>query len=66
MSAAYTPSDVGMIVAAVAAAVASILYSAKHVKKSRCCGMSCEQEVETDEDEEEERKKDEITIITNV
>ena len=66
MSAAYTPSDVGMIVAAVAAAVARILYSAKHVKKSRCCGMSCEQEVETDEDEEEERKKDEITIITNV
>ena len=64
---AYTPSDVGMIVAAVAAAVASILYSAKHVKKSRCCGMSCEQEVETDDDEdEEERKKDEITIITNV
>ena len=42
-------TDVSMIIAGGAAALASIIYSLKHVKKSKCCGASCEQEVEDDE-----------------
>ena len=41
----YTPPDISMIIAGAAAAFATIIYSCKHVKKSNCCGFSCEQEV---------------------
>ena len=46
-------TDVSMVIGGVAAALASIIYSLKHVKKSRCCGASCEQEVVEEEEEEE-------------
>ena len=48
-------TDVSMVIAGVAAALASIIYSLKHVKKSKCCGASCEQEVEDDDPAELEK-----------
>ena len=33
------------IVAAVAAAIGSIIYASKHIKSSSCMGSKCEQEV---------------------
>ena len=40
--------DITLLIGAIAAALASIIYSLKHVKKSDCCGSSCTQEVELD------------------
>ena len=48
-------TDVSMVIAGAAAALASIIYSLKHVKKSKCCGASCEQEVEDDDEVELEK-----------
>ena len=41
-----SPTDTAMLLAGVAAAIVSIVYSLKHVKKSKCCAglFSCEQE----------------------
>ena len=38
--------DITLIIASIAAAIASIIYSLKHVKKSSCWGSSCVQQVE--------------------
>jgi hypothetical protein len=38
-------NEVALIVSAVAASLASIIYSFKHVKKSNCCGNTCEQAI---------------------
>tara|TARA_R110002126_G_C10359265_1_gene492409 strand:- start:227 stop:460 length:234 start_codon:yes stop_codon:yes gene_type:complete len=59
-------TDVSMVVAGVAAALASIIYSLKHVKKSRCCGASCEQEVVEDEEELEKGDINKNNNITEV
>lgn len=36
-------NEVALIISAVAASMATIVYSFKHVKKSNCCGSTCEQ-----------------------
>jgi len=33
------------LVAAIAAAIGSVIYASKHIKKSSCLGSKCEQEV---------------------
>ena len=38
-------TDVSMLIAGIAAALATIIYSLKHIKKSTCCGSSCTQVV---------------------
>lgn len=38
-------NEVALIISAVAASLASIIYSFKHVKKSNCCGNTCEQAI---------------------
>ena len=45
-----SPTDAGMLIAGIASAIAAIVYSLKHVRKSKCCGgfFSCEQETLTD------------------
>ena len=47
-----SPTDAGMLIAGIASAIAAIVYSLKHVKKSNCCGgcIACEQETETEVD----------------
>ena len=40
--------DITLIIAAVAAALGSIIYSMKHVKNSNCCGSSCNQETDVE------------------
>jgi hypothetical protein len=40
-----TYAGIGAIVAAVAAAIGSIIYASKHIKSSSCMGSKCEQEV---------------------
>ena len=42
----YTTTDISMLIAGIAAAIVSIVYSLKHVKKSSCCGLSCTQVVD--------------------
>ena len=39
-----SPTDTAMLLAGIAAAVVSVVYSLKHVKKSKCCAgfFSCE------------------------
>ena len=37
--------SIGLILAGIAAAVVSIVYSCRHLKTSKCCGFSCTQEV---------------------
>ena len=59
-------TDVSMVIAGVAAALASIIYSLKHVKKSKCCGASCEQEVEDDEPDLEKADINKNNNITEV
>jgi hypothetical protein len=41
----YSPTDISLLIAGIAAAFATIVYSCKHIKKSDCCGVSCEQVV---------------------
>ena len=40
--------DITLIIGSIAAAIASIIYSLKHVKKSNCLGGSCVQETTID------------------
>ena len=40
-----TYAGIAAIVAAVAAAVGSVIYASKHIKSSSCMGSKCEQEV---------------------
>ena len=49
-------TDISMVIAGTAAALASIIYSLKHIKKSKCCGgaFTCEQDTEGDEVEHTE------------
>mgnify|MGYP003630262052 FL=1 len=44
----YSPTDISLLIAGIAAAFATIVYSCKHIKKSKCCGFSCEQVVVDD------------------
>ena len=37
---------VSLIIASIGACIASIIYSLKHIRKSDCCGNSCQQVVE--------------------
>jgi len=41
-------NEVALIISAIAASIASIVYSMKHVKTSKCCGASCQQETNVD------------------
>ena len=43
----YTAEEVSLMLAALGAMVASIVYSFKHIKSSSCLGSKCTQEVET-------------------
>jgi len=38
-------AEVAAIIAAVAAAIGSIIYASKHIKHSECCGARCDQAV---------------------
>ena len=42
----YTAEEVSLMLAALGAMVASIVYSFKHIKSSSCLGSKCQQEVE--------------------
>lgn len=42
----YSADEIALLLAALGACVASIIYSFKHVKSSSCCGTRCEQAVE--------------------
>ena len=44
----YSPTDISILIGGIAAAFATIVYSCKHIKKSNCCGFSCEQVVADD------------------
>ena len=44
----YSPTDISLLIGGIAAAFATIVYSCKHIKKSKCCGSSCEQVVVDD------------------
>lgn len=58
--------EAAIMIAAIGAAVASVVYSLKHIKSSRCCAgfFSCEQAVENEVYiEEREEKPREISIV---
>ena len=38
-------TNVGLLVAGIAAAVVSIVYALRHLKTSQCCGFSCTQAI---------------------
>ena len=38
-------TNVGLLVAGIAAAVVSVVYALRHLKTSQCCGYSCTQVV---------------------
>ena len=38
-------SETSLIIGAIAMAIASVVYSMKHIKKSECCGSTCTQVV---------------------
>lgn len=38
-------TNVGLLVAGIAAAVVSVVYALRHLKTSQCCGFSCTQVV---------------------
>ena len=42
----YSADEVALLLAALGACVASIIYSFKHVKSSSCMGVRCQQAVE--------------------
>tara|TARA_R110001599_G_scaffold195197_1_gene391528 strand:+ start:648 stop:923 length:276 start_codon:yes stop_codon:yes gene_type:complete len=44
----YSPTDISLLIGGIAASFATIVYSCKHIKKSKCCGFSCEQVVVDD------------------
>jgi len=57
-----------IMVAAIGAAIASVVYSFKHIKSSSCCAgfFVCEQETEHDiyiESSDDEEKPREISIV---
>jgi len=41
----YTAEEISLMLAALGAMVASIVYSFQHIKSSSCLGMKCKQEV---------------------
>tara|TARA_R110002096_G_scaffold182282_2_gene360008 strand:- start:99 stop:338 length:240 start_codon:yes stop_codon:yes gene_type:complete len=41
----YTAEEIALMLAALGAMVASIVYSFKHIKSSSCLGSKCQQEV---------------------
>lgn len=41
----YTAEEVSLMLAALGAMVASVVYSFKHIKSSSCLGSKCQQEV---------------------
>ncbi len=41
----YTAEEISLMLAALGAMVASIVYSFKHIKSSSCLGVKCQQEV---------------------
>ena len=44
----YSPTDISLMIGGIAAAFATITYSCKHIKTSKCFGFSCEQVVVDD------------------
>lgn len=42
----YTAEEISLMLAALGACVASIIYSFKHIKSSSCLGFSCKQAVD--------------------
>ena len=43
----YSADEIALLLAALGACVASIIYSFKHVKSSSCMGVRCQQAVES-------------------
>mgnify|MGYP003632145287 CR=1 FL=1 len=41
----YTAEEIALMLAALGAMVASVVYSFKHIKSSSCLGSKCQQEV---------------------
>ena len=41
-------SEISVIIAAIGALTASVVYAFKNIRYSSCCGASCEQEVQPD------------------
>lgn len=62
-----TAEEVSIMIAAIGAAIASVVYSFKHIKSSTCClgFFECEQVVEDEVyiEEREEEKPHEISIV---
>ena len=42
----YSANEIALLLASLGAAIASVIYSFKHVKSSSCCGAKCNQVVE--------------------
>ena len=40
--------DITLLIGAIGATIATIIYSLKHIKKSNCCGSSCSQDTNCD------------------
>tara|TARA_R110000822_G_scaffold216329_1_gene351021 strand:- start:1033 stop:1203 length:171 start_codon:yes stop_codon:yes gene_type:complete len=40
--------DITLLITAIGAMLASVIYSLKHIKTSNCCGNSCTQETSID------------------
>ena len=63
----FTAEEVSIMIAAIGAAIASVVYSFKHIKSSTCCAgfFECEQIVEDEVyvEEREEEKPHEISIV---
>ena len=58
-------NEVALIISAVAASLASIIYSFKHVRKSQCCGNTCEQVI-VDAPTTPKHKRDSVVTLAPV
>jgi hypothetical protein len=59
-------NEVALIVSAVAASLASIIYSFKHVKKSNCCGNTCEQAIPDMPQVIRQRSRSQAVVMTPI
>ena len=62
----YTAEEIAIILAALASAVAAIVYSFKHIKSSDCCGFHCKQETTADIEQAHIEHAHNLTTITEV
>ncbi len=59
-------NEVALILSAVAASLASIIYSFKHVKKSNCCGNTCEQAIPDMPQVIRQRSRSQAVVMTPI